>query len=130
MLETSFIKTVLVVEDNRALGKFMVELLEEELHSQVFLALNGKQALTVIDGVKPDLFVLDYQLPDVNGLLLYDCLHALEGLEDVPALVVSANPPIKEIERRCLSYLQKPFDLDELILLIQQLLEREARVIP
>ena len=125
MLEPSCTKTILVVEDDRTLGKFFVDFLEEELNSQVLLAFTGTQALTVIDRIKPDLFLLDYQLPDMNGLLLYDRLHALDGREDVPALVVSANPPIKEIEQRCLSYLLKPFDLDVLILLIQQLLEKE-----
>ncbi|MBV9228469.1 MAG: response regulator [Chloroflexi bacterium] len=125
MPETSLKKTILVVEDDKILGKFMVDLLEEELNAQVLLALNGRQALTVIETVKPDLFVLDYQLPDMNGLHLYDRLHALEELKDVPALVVSANAPIEEIRRRHLSFLPKPFDLDELILLIQQLLAKE-----
>jgi DNA-binding response OmpR family regulator len=125
MLETSLIKTILVVEDDKAIGKFLVAFLEEELNSQIFLALKGEQVLKMIGTIKPDVFVLDYQLPDMNGLQLYDRLHTLDGLEDVPALVLSANPPFKEIEQRRLPYLQKPFDLDELILLIQQLLERE-----
>jgi CheY-like chemotaxis protein len=92
----------------------MLEVLEEELDAQVFLALDGDQALTMIGRIKPDVFVLDYQLPGKNGLQLYDCLQTLDGRADVPAVVVSANPPLREIEQRRLSYLQKPFDLDEL----------------
>ena len=106
MLETSLTKIVLVVEDDRAIGKFLVEFLEEELNSQIFLALKGEQVLKMIGNIKPDVFVLDYQLPDMNGLQLYDLLHALDGLEDIPALVVSANPPLKEIEQRRLPYLK------------------------
>ena len=125
MLDTSLTKTVLIVEDEITLGKFMVDFLEEELNVQTFLALTGKQALTMIGTIKPDLLLLDYRLPDMTGLDIYDRLHALDGLEGIPALVVSGDPPIKEIEQRRLSFLPKPFDLDDLLMSIQLLLEKE-----
>jgi DNA-binding response OmpR family regulator len=103
----------------------MVDFLEEELNVQVFLAFNGQQALTIIDNIKPDLFILDYHLPDMSGLAIYDRVHALDGLEDVPTLIVSGDPPILEIEQRGLSSLQKPFDLDELLLIVEQLLKSD-----
>jgi CheY-like chemotaxis protein len=115
---------ILIVEDDLILGDVMCELLEEALGVRVCHALNGMQAMALVENFTPELFVFDNQLPDMHGLQLYDYFHMLMGLERIPALIVSANPPWQEIERRQLACLQKPFDLDELISLVQRLLPR------
>jgi CheY-like chemotaxis protein len=66
--------------------------------------------------MKPHLFLLDYHLPDINGLALYDRLHALPTIESTPAILFSAGSvPENEVQKRHLLFIQKPFDLDELI---------------
>src|SRR5438874_2112666 len=109
------VKTILVVEDDADVGEFFVLALRQETPYQGILAGDGFQALKIVRSLKPDLFVLDYQLPSMNGIELYDHLHATEGLEEVPALFMSANLPTGELKKRRVYYIRKPFELDELL---------------
>ncbi len=116
------IKTILVVEDDSSIGIFFVEAIKQETPHQALLAADSFQALKIVQDLKPDLLLLDYSLPRMNGLELYDKLHAIKELEDVPALLISANPPLYEIKKRKLPYLKKPVELDELLATIKNLL--------
>lgn len=116
------LKTILVIEDNADLGDFFVQALKDETPHQVILVADGFQALRMVRSIKPDLFVLDYQLPSMNGIELYDQLHTTEGLETVPALFMSANAPSDELEKRRVYYIKKPFELDDLLKTIEALL--------
>ena len=116
------IKTILVVEDDADVGEFFVLALKQETSYQSLLVPNGFEALKLVNTIKPDLFVLDYQLPSMNGLELYDHLHTIAGLEDVPALFMSANLPTGELKKRRVYYIKKPFELEELLQTIENLL--------
>lgn len=120
--ERSAVKTILVVEDDADVGEFFVLALQQETPYQALLATDGFQALKLVKSVKPNLFVLDYLLPHMNGIELYDLLHATEGLEEVPALFMSANMPTGELEKRRVYYLRKPVELEELLQKIDELL--------
>lgn len=108
-------RTVLVVEDDMNVGSLLVSIIEEELLYHAILANNGYEALEVVEKTKPHLFILDYQLPGMNGIQLYDRLHVQPELENTPALVISANAPIDEIKKRQINYLRKPFELNDLL---------------
>lgn len=108
-------RIVLIVDDDEDIGALLATILEEEANCQTIYVCNGYQALEVVQRCQPDLLLLDYHLPDINGLDLYDCLSQLEGLQNVPVLLVSANPPLHELQKRRLPYLKKPFDLDDLL---------------
>ncbi len=69
----------------------------------------------VVREIKPDLFLLDYHLPSMDGIELYDHLHATKGLEQIPAILLSANLPRKELEKRKMVGVRKPFELDTLL---------------
>ena len=70
----------------------------------------------------PHLLLLDYSLPDMNGLELYDWLQSFEHLKHIPTILMSArNPPIDEIHRRGIIYLRKPFAVTELLATIKKL---------
>jgi CheY-like chemotaxis protein len=116
------LKTILVIEDDADLGEFFVQALKDETPYQTMLVTDGFQALKMVKNIKPDLFVLDYQLPSMNGIELYDHLHTTEGLENVPALFMSANVPTGELKKRRVYYIKKPFELDEMLKTIASLL--------
>lgn len=59
--------------------------------------------------------ILDYRLPDMDGLQLYDWMRGSSRLDSVPVLLLSAVLPTHEVERRKIMSLDKPFDLDDLI---------------
>ncbi len=122
------VKTILVVEDDEDLGDLILQVIRQESNRngqstyKAVLATDSLQALNMINTVKPDLFLLDYYLPRMNGLDLYDRLHSTHGFEQTPAIFLSANPPRKEIEKRHLISIKKPFNLNELMHTINSLL--------
>ena len=116
-------KTVLLVEDDLDIGEFLLQIIGEETSFHALLATNGFEALHLIHEIAPDLFLLDYQLPRMNGIELYDRLHTIQGLEDIPAIMISARLPKQEIEKRSLVGMNKPFELGELLDTIDHLME-------
>ena len=110
-------KLILLVEDDPANAQFFLHILTQEASFRVFWARNGRAAWHFTQHVKPQLFLLEYSLPDTNGIILYDRLHARKELATVPALIVGAS--LKEgedaIKQRGLLAVEKPFDLDKFL---------------
>ena len=115
-------KTVLVVEDDTGIGNFLVQAISQETTHHALLVSDGFQALKAVASIKPSLFILDYQLPRMNGIELYDHLHATPGLEEIPAIVISARLPRQEIEKRKIMSMSKPLELDDFLNTIERLL--------
>ena len=109
------VKTVLVVEDDQDLGEVFVQVLSQETSYIPVLATDGEEALAFMQEIQPDLVVVDYHLPDMNGIELYDHLHTIKQLKDVPAIIVSAALPERDLKERGLLGLSKPLDLDDLL---------------
>ena len=118
-------QTILIVEDDLCIGMLLVEAIHEETPHKAILVTDGEQALQLTRNLKPDLFLLDYNLPSMNGLDLYDLLHATQGFAEIPALFISANVPVSELEKRRLGFVRKPFELDDVIKSIDMLLSME-----
>lgn len=115
-------KTILVVEDDENIGTLLVQFISQETSYRAILVTDGYQAFRVIEEMLPDLFVLDYQMPGMNGLELYDRLHSTPGLETVPAILVSAYLPQLDLKNRKIVAIGKPFELDMLLDTIEMLL--------
>ena len=115
-------KLILVVEDDEAIGTLLVQLLAQETCYQALWVEDSSEALNVVREIKPDLFILDYRLPGMDGIKLYDQLHAIRELDHIPAIILSAS--IEEhkdkIQTRNIIGLGKPFDTDEFLLTIEE----------
>ena len=120
--KTATVKTILVVEDDVGIGSFLTQAITQETRHQAMLVTDGFQALNAITNIRPNLFILDYQLPRMNGIELYDKLHATRGLEEVPAILISARLPKLDIEKRKIVGMNKPLELDEFLHTIEELL--------
>ncbi|GCE30470.1 hypothetical protein KDA_59540 [Dictyobacter alpinus] len=116
-------KTLLVVEDDESIGETIIQVIDNETDYHATLAIDARQALEVIKHLKPDAILLDYQLPYINGIQLYDQLHALEDYKYIPVILMSANLPYKEVRQRQMITLKKPFELDELVEIVHHCLE-------
>lgn len=115
--------TILIVEDDDIIGKLLIDLILLETPYNAILINDGKEALEVALKIKPCLCITDYKLPSMNGLELYDQLHATEAMKNTPAIIMSASLPEEEVASRHLIGLHKPFDLDDLLHTVELLLE-------
>jgi DNA-binding NtrC family response regulator len=120
-------KIILVVEDDENIRYVIWLILSDTERYHPMLVNDPYQALLVATQRKPDLFLIDYNLPYMNGVTLYDQLHVLEGLEEVPAILISAMGGgwQREVQARHLSSLTKPFAMNALLDLIEHVLVNE-----
>src|SRR5437764_14558442 len=102
------VETILIVEDDTVVAAFLTAAIEQEIPYQALLATSSSQAFEVVNECKPSLFLLDYRLPGMSGLELYDQLHATRELEDVPALLISASCTWQEAIKRNIPHIKKP----------------------
>ena len=123
-IENATMKLVLVVEADAEIGSLLVQAIKEKTSYQAFLVTNGIQALQITREVTPDLFVLDYRLPGMDGFELYKLLHTMEELEYVPAILMSASSFFSrsDNEQHKVPNLQKALELDCLLHIIRELL--------
>ena len=120
--ESSIVKTVLIVEDDESIGAFILRAILDETSHQAILVTDGHKAIETVKSLKPNLLVLDYHLPRMNGIELYDNIHANKELEHVPAILMSARLPKNEARKRNITCLEKPFELDALLKTIDELI--------
>lgn len=126
--EQSNARTILVVEDDEAISELITLILSQETPYKPLAAVNASEALRLAAYLKVDLFIIDYYLPGMNGLELYDTLHSREELQSIPALILTASleKHEQELQERNVLGLKKPFELDELLLMIKKVLASPA----
>lgn len=116
---------VLVADDDKNTRLLMKAILEAE-HYRVFTAVDGQDALAVLDREHIDLVVLDIMMPNMDG---YDFTATLrENNNTLPILMVSAKQQPEDKHRGFLvgtdDYITKPIDEEEMLLRIKALLRR------
>lgn len=109
-------KTVLVVEDNELNMKLFNDLLEAHGFATV-QTRNGKDVLELAREKKPDLILMDIQLPEVSGLDVTRWLKDDEELKDIPVIAVTAfamkGDEQKIREGGCEDYISKPISVTQ-----------------
>ena len=120
--EQPSLKTILLVEDDVPIGEVLVQAITQETTHITVVAQSGEEALKLIKSIKPSLLILDYRLPGMTGLEVYDHIHALEEFASVPAMMISAQLPVSELKKRTITGMNKPLDLDEFLQTIERLL--------
>jgi two-component system, OmpR family, response regulator MprA len=115
---------ILIIEDDEAILKILRRVLAYEGY-QVDTALEGKTGLAMAHELHPDLIVLDWMLPGMDGLEV--CRHLREN-GSTPILMLTAKDTIQDrvqgLDAGADDYVIKPFELDELLARIRALLRR------
>ncbi len=115
-------KLILCVEDNDSNMRLVSRIVEGERHE--FLgATDGVMALDMARREKPDLILLDINIPGLNGLELARLLKADKALAEIPLIATTANVLVGDRERcleaGCDEYLPKPLDIRELQVMLR-----------
>ncbi len=121
-------RRVLVVDDDPAIVEMLVELLERDGRFEVRTAATGFDAGLRTKEFHPDVIVLDYMLPDINGNAVIRSIRADASLADVKIIIVSGvvnRDDVKSlIHCGADEFLQKPFSIEQLVRLITELVAR------
>jgi two-component system, response regulator, stage 0 sporulation protein F len=110
--------TILIVEDDADIAQFLQQLIEEETPYHTIVIDNGQTALENAPRINPCLLLLDYRLPKFNGIELYDRLQQVNETRGVPAIMMSATLPVRELEQRGIYQIRKPMDIGSVLRMI------------
>ena len=112
---------ILVVDDDVAIRTLIQDILDD-VHYKVILVADGSAALTAMETVVPDLVTLDLDMPGIHGGQVLELIRQHEDLRDVKVVIITSAtliaPRVKELAQ---AVLQKPFDIDDLLEVIQRL---------
>lgn len=112
-------RRVLVVDDDPEIVEMLRELLERDGRFEVATASTGFDAGVKVKEFQPDVIVLDYMLPDVNGNKVCRTIRSDPTLQNVRIIIVSGviNPQERDALRECGAddFFQKPFSIKKLV---------------
>jgi adenylate cyclase len=109
---------ILVVDDTPANIQAVVGILREKGY-QLSIATNGKQALAVLERVRPDLILLDVMMPEMDGFETCRRLKESADWREIPVIFLTAKTEtadlVKGFEAGAVDYVGKPFNAHELL---------------
>lgn len=108
---------VLVVDDDPTIREVIGDVMKEEGFCVSF-AHSGQSALQQLAARRPDLVVLDVQIPEGNGEHVLRAMQSRPYLRDIPVIIVSTGDVCERQEHGTVTYLAKPLDLDHLVHLV------------
>ncbi|MBN1642411.1 MAG: response regulator [Anaerolineae bacterium] len=118
---------ILYIEDNLTNRVLVLRVLAAEGHT-VLEAESGAQGIRVAQEQRPDLILVDINMPDMDGYEVTGRLRQMVDLQDVPIVAITANVLRGDRERSlaagCDGYIQKPLDVDLLPSQIEAFLQQ------
>ena len=120
-------KNVMVVEDNEKNRKLMRVVLKAKGYN-IIEASTGEEALNLLKNQKPDIILMDIQLPGIDGLTLIKQIKASVITKDIPIIAVTAyamkGDEQKILDTGCDAYVSKPINTQELPLIVEKYIKK------
>ena len=121
--------TILYVEDNPDNRTLVRRILLSQDYA-ILEAIDAADALNILKDAKPDLILMDINMPDMDGYTLTAKIKSMPGFERTPILALTANvmrgDKERTLEAGCDGYIQKPLDIDQLINEVERFLPRRT----
>ena len=118
-------KRILVVEDNEA-NLYLIRFMLEKSGYEVIEAREGAAGVELAIKEKPDLIIMDIQLPDMDGLEATKRIRASEADSDIPIIALTSFAMAGDRERAlaagCTGYIEKPINPETFIAEIEKYL--------
>ena len=120
--------TVLVVDDENGIRESFKMILKDQYH--ILLAETGEEALAIFKDNPVDLILLDILLPDVSGI---DLLERLKGMDSNTEIIMvtgvkEIQTAVKAIKLGAYEYVIKPFNVEDIVNVIERALEKHNLV--
>lgn len=116
-------KTILIVEDNPLNMKLFNDVLEGSGY-RTLSTNDGRAAMAIAESDRPDLILMDIQLPEVNGLEVTKWIKDKESLRDIPIIAITALAMRGDEERirrgGCEGYISKPITVKHFLETVNQ----------
>jgi putative two-component system response regulator len=120
---------ILLVDDEPEIRFLTRRMLEKEGHS-VTEAENGEMALRMLQKDKPDLILLDVRMPGLNGWEVCRRIKADDKTKSIPVVMFTVRTSEEDIQKSvdygANAHINKPFDKEELLELVENMLRRSA----
>jgi two-component system cell cycle response regulator DivK len=117
LIEMQTSQKILYVEDNIDNRILVRRILMAEGYNMLE-AQDANEALQVVQSHRPDLILMDINMPEIDGYTLTSRLKGMPGLSSVPIIALTANvmrgDRERSLEAGCDGYIQKPIDVDQL----------------
>ncbi len=125
-------RIALLIEDNAPNVQLIERILKSRGGIQLLVAMQGRLGLDLAGEHRPDLILLDANLPDLSGLEVLRKLKSSPELAAIPVIVTSADATTKQISAfkaaGAMEYLTKPLDVTQLLAVIDQAIGEVRRV--
>ncbi len=125
-------KTILVVEDSKTARKVVSMVLGRKGY-KIIEATSGTEALLAIEGIAPDLVLLDVMLPDMTGYEVLSAIRKNSELSEVPVVMLTSKcgsaDRLKGMVTGSNEYLTKPFDPAKLLVVLDKYLDPKDEVV-
>ena len=120
-------KTILIVDDDRSIGEMLKQTIAQNTSHRAVWIAESDLVLETARHLHPSLILLDYIMPFMDGLQLYDHLQRINTMRNVPVILISGSPtlPFEKLRERGIHVLRKPFELNDLLDMIAQLMSGE-----
>lgn len=122
---------IVIADDSPIIIKRVQKLLNEQGY-QVFTAFDGGSALELIESVRPDLIILDVEMPVMNGLEVCKIVKSNEETALIPIIIFSSSDSLENkniaVEVGANDFLSKSFDIVELKLKVESLLKLKSAI--
>ena len=123
-------RRVLVVDDDEAIVEMFTDLLERDGRFEVRTASSGYEAGMLTERFRPDVILLDFKLPDINGTVVCSGIRSNEIHNHTKIIIISGAADPEEVEelRRAGAdeFIRKPFDITAVIARIAEMLNLSA----
>jgi chemosensory pili system protein ChpA (sensor histidine kinase/response regulator) len=130
-LSTQVLPTVMVVDDSLTVRRVTQRLLERQGYS-VLLAKDGVDALRQLQDARPDVMLVDIEMPRMDGYDLTRNVRGARSTADIPIFMITSRTAEKHrsmaFELGVNEYLGKPYQEEELLRLLKQYLKEKAAV--
>jgi two-component system chemotaxis response regulator CheY len=109
----------MVVDDSRSIRRIVGDILREA-GFEVADAANGRLALSLLEsGFKPDVALIDWNMPEMNGIELVKEIRSRSEYDDVPLMMVTTETEMERMAAAFVAganeYLMKPFDREAML---------------